>query len=47
MDNMKKFGTGKVLPEQGDDQKTAAQNWTPEDEAELAEENKTGAHKAE
>lgn len=43
---MKKFGTGKVLPEKGDDTKTAKRNWTPEDDAELAEENQTGADKA-
>jgi hypothetical protein len=43
---MKKYGTGKVIPEKGDDQKTAKKNWTPEDEASLAEENKTGADKA-
>lgn len=40
---MKKYGTAqdqKVLPETGDDKKTAKQNFTPEDERALAEENK-------
>jgi hypothetical protein len=43
---MKKFGTGQVIPEQEDDQKTAAKHWTPEDEEALVEENKTGADEA-
>lgn len=39
---MKKFGTGDgvILPEENDQQKTAKQNWTPEDEQALREENK-------
>ena len=43
---MKKFGAGEIIPEKGDDTKTAKRNWTPEDDAELAEENQTGADKA-
>ena len=38
---MKKYGTGKVIPEQGDDQKTAAKNWTDKDAAELEDENES------
>lgn len=34
-----KFGTGEVLPEEGDDQKTASKNWTEEDRQALAAEN--------
>lgn len=39
---MKKFGDkgeGKILPEPGDDQKTAAANFTDEDRKALVEEN--------
>ncbi len=34
-----KHGVGDVLPEDGDNQKTAAKNWTQEDSKALAEEN--------
>ena len=40
---LKKFGSdgdGVILPEEGDSQKTAKQNWTPEDEKALREEIK-------
>jgi DNA primase len=33
-----KHGAGEILPEDGDNQKTAAANWTEEDQEELAEE---------
>lgn len=39
----RKFGDGRdgrVLPEDGDDRKTAKKKWTEEDERELAEENR-------
>jgi len=38
---MKKFGTGKVIPEQGDDQKTAKKHWTDKDADELEDENES------
>lgn len=33
-----KHGVGDILPEDGDNQKTAATNWTDKDQAELDEE---------
>lgn len=36
---MKKYGTGEVIKEEGDDHKTAAANWTEDDAKALAEEN--------
>ena len=36
---MKKYGTGKVLPEKGDDTKTAKKNFTAKDREELIEES--------
>lgn len=37
-----KFGQGEVLPEEGEGQKTAGQQWTDEDQKALEEENKEG-----
>lgn len=34
-----KHGSGEVLPEPEDNQKTASQNWTEQDAKELADEN--------
>lgn len=38
---LRKHGTGEILPEEGDaaQQKTAAKDWTPSDDAALAKEN--------
>lgn len=37
-----KHGHGEVLPESEQEQKTASQNWTDKDRAELAQENADG-----
>lgn len=37
---IRKYGTGKVLPEDEQEQKTAKENWTDEDQEELEQENK-------
>lgn len=37
--SLKKYGTGKVLPEDEQEQKTAKANWTEEDQKELEQEN--------
>jgi hypothetical protein len=39
MEPMRKFGTGTVIPEPGDDQKTAAKHFTDKDREELVEES--------
>jgi hypothetical protein len=44
---MKKYGTGKVIPEKGDDQKLAKKNWTEQDQEELEAEGTKGADPAE
>jgi hypothetical protein len=36
---LKKFGHGEILPDDEQEQKTAAKNWTDEDAQALAEEN--------
>lgn len=36
---LRKHGTGEILPEPDEDQKTAAKQWTEEDEEALREEN--------
>lgn len=36
---MKKYGTGHIIPEEGDDKKTAKKHWTDKDAEELKEEN--------
>jgi hypothetical protein len=36
---LRKHGTGEILPEPGDDQKTAKKNWNPEDDGALQDEN--------
>lgn len=36
---MKKFGVGQVIPEEGDDQKTAAKHFTEADRKALLEES--------
>lgn len=36
---MKKYGTGHIIPEDGDDKKTAKKNWSEKDTEELKEEN--------
>ena len=43
---MKKYGTGKVIPEKGDDQKTAKKRWSKKDQEELEEESTEGADEA-
>lgn len=35
---MRKYGTGEIIPESDDDQKTAAKQWSEKDDHELAEE---------
>lgn len=34
-----KFGTGDILPEEGDNSKTASKEWSAEDEQALKQEN--------
>lgn len=36
---LRKFGTGEVLPEEGDNTKVAKKDWTPDDDKALQEEN--------
>jgi hypothetical protein len=39
MEPMKKYGTGQVIPEEGDDQKTAAKHFTEKDREDLLKES--------